>query len=112
MNQQQRPELTEDIVSAIIEEQVKGLESEFSQKLSQLEARLSKDFDSRLHKLSKSQAAEAEARAQSIKDELRSYIMEDAAFSIKQDVMRQASEKVKEAIKPTERSVAELKTEL
>ena len=38
--------------------------------------------------------------------------MDEAAFSIKQEVMRQASEKVKEAGKASERSVAELKAEL
>jgi hypothetical protein len=38
--------------------------------------------------------------------------MEEAAFSIKQEVMRQASEKAKEATKANERSVAELRAEL
>jgi|LauGreDrversion4_2_1035121.scaffolds.fasta_scaffold29011_5 hypothetical protein len=46
----QKSEISEELVTAIIKDQMKSLENEFSSKLSQIEAKLARDFDSRLQK--------------------------------------------------------------
>ena len=46
-------DLSEEMVSAIIEDQIKALDSEVNYRLSQLEQRLSKDYEVRLQKQTK-----------------------------------------------------------
>ena len=89
-------DLSEEMVSAIIEDQIKALDSEVNYRLSQLEQRLSKDYEVRMQKQTKLLSNEMQIKIDSLKEEIQTSIVSESFGNLKAEVMKQVGERFKE----------------
>ena len=102
-------DLSEEMVSAIIEDQIKALDSEVNYRLSQLEQRLSKDYEVRLQKQTKLLSNEMQIKIDSLKEEIQTSIVSESFGNLKAEVMKQVGERLKEVTRSQERTSIELR---
>lgn len=102
-------DLSEEMVSAIIEDQIKALDSEVNYRLSQLEQRLSKDYEVRLQKQTKLLSNEMQIKIDSLKEEIQTSIVSESFSNLKAEVMKQVGERLKEVTRSQERTSIELR---
>ena len=102
-------DLSEEMVSAIIEDQIKALDSEVNYRLSQLEQRLSKDYEVRLQKQTKLLSSEMQIKIDSLREEIQTSIVSESFGNLKAEVMKQVGERLKEVTRSQERTSIELR---